>query len=88
MSVKTNQSIVNQLVPTLSSDSIDGSGCTLLLDLPKEVYWKIVEVSAKEQKHPDEKTAEWLTEKIQKLIQAETPTVKKRGRPSKEKTNG
>ncbi len=55
MSVKTNQSIVNQLVPTLSSDSIDGSGCTLLLDLPKDVYWKIVEVSAKEQKHPDEK---------------------------------
>ena len=75
------------MVPTLSSDSIDGSGCTLLLDLPKDVYWKIVEVSAKEQKHPDEKTAEWLTEKIQKLIQAETPTVKKRGRPSKEKTN-
>ena len=48
MSVKTNQSIVNQLVPTLSSDSIDGSGCTLLLDLPKDVYWKIVEVSAKD----------------------------------------
>ena len=81
MSVKTNQSIVNQLVPTLSSDSIDGSGCTLLLDLPKDVYWKIVEVSAKEQKHPDEKTAEWLTEKIQKLIQLSLIHISEPTRP-------
>lgn len=78
MSVKTNQSIVNQLVPTLSSDSIDGSGCTLLLDLPKDVYWKIVEVSAKEQKHPDEKTAEWLTEKFRNLYRLKLQLLKER----------
>ena len=87
MSLK-NQSVVTKLVPTTQPDTVDGNGFVLLLDFPRDVYWKIVEVSAKEHKHPDEFAAEWITEKIQKLIQAETPAVKKRRRPSKEKTNG
>ena len=80
MSLK-NQSVVTKLVPTTQPDTVDGNGFVLLLDFPRDVYWKIVEVSAKEHKHPDEFAAEWITEKIQKLIQAETPAVKKRGRP-------
>ena len=65
MSVKTNQSIVNQLVPTLSSDSIDGSTHHYLIY--QRCLLENCRSIPKEQKHPDEKTAEWLTEKIQSL---------------------
>jgi len=84
MSLK-NQSVVTKLIPTTQPDTIDGNGFVLLLDFPRDIYWKIVEVSAKEHKHPDEFAAEWIIEKIQKVIQSETTSTSKRRTSSNKK---